>query len=191
MTCIVGLVHEGTVYVGGDSQGTYGGTVVVPMDRGKVSRRGEFLLGSCGSGRVAALLRHAFEPPKLAAGKDLDAYMAGDFASAMYELLSAHHALAKESETSRDCMGEGGAVLVGARGRLFLLDSYFCPSPVADTYFAIGSGGDVALGVLYALAEDDRYKPHTKVERAIQAAIKHVDGCGGPVTVLELPPERG
>ena len=43
MTCIVGLVHEGVVYIGGDSAGVGGMSLTVRADE-KVFRNGEFLM---------------------------------------------------------------------------------------------------------------------------------------------------
>lgn len=199
MTVISALVHKGTVYMGGDTQGTYAQTVRVPMSGGKVARVGDFIFGSCGSGRVGALLRAAFTPPTTPGndldfylannhGGSLDVYIATDFVGAIYDLLSKHHALCKETESGREGMGGGGALLVGVRSRLFLVDSYLCTTALGDPYFAIGSGGDVALGALYACLDDSTLSPADKVARSVAAAIKHVEGCGGEPTILELPP---
>ncbi len=65
MTCIVGLVHEGVVYMGGDSAATssaYLNQTILATE--KVFRNGEFLIGAAGSERASLLLRHSLSPPR-------------------------------------------------------------------------------------------------------------------------------
>ena len=63
MTCIVGLVHEGVVYIGGDSAGVAGLSLVVRADE-KVLRNGDFLMGFTTSFRMGQLLRYKLDPPR-------------------------------------------------------------------------------------------------------------------------------
>ena len=51
MTCIVGLVENGVVYIGGDSSGVGGWNLMLRKDR-KVFRVGEALLGFTSSFRL-------------------------------------------------------------------------------------------------------------------------------------------
>ena len=65
MTCIVGLVHEGTVFIGGDSAGVAGLSLVVRADE-KVFRNGDFLMDFTTSFRMGQLLRYNPDsPPKI------------------------------------------------------------------------------------------------------------------------------
>lgn len=183
MTCIAALEHEGRVHLAGDSAADYGGTVV-RLAEPKVARRGEFALGFSGSGRVAGLVRNTFDPPPPPEGADFIAYMAGEFADALYELVKARSAFEVDKETQRNCLG--GSLLVGARGQIFVVDEHFGCSPVEGGYFAIGSGGDFALGVLYALVES-RVSGHRPCEpvsallTAVRAAARFSSTCGGRI----------
>lgn len=195
MTCIAALSHDGRVYMGGESAGDYVGTVVHMAAR-KVFARGEYLMGYSGSGRVASLLRASFNPPKPVPDADLSTFMATKFCGHLYGLLEAAHALQEEGDTK--CRSIGGALLVGLRGRIFLVDAALGCSEVSDTYFAIGSGGEVAMGVLYACTRavrhwdipGDEWSPEGVVEMAVEAAIHLVDSCGGRVDVLCVGPGR-
>ena len=60
MTCIVGLVHEGVVYIGGDSAGVGGMSLTVRADE-KVFQNGEFLMGFTTSFRMGQLLRYSLK----------------------------------------------------------------------------------------------------------------------------------
>ena len=62
MTCIVGLVHEGVVYIGGDSAGVAGLSLVVRAD--EMFRNGDFLMGFTTSFRMGQLLRYKLYPPR-------------------------------------------------------------------------------------------------------------------------------
>ncbi len=52
-------------------------------------------------------------------------------------------------------------------------------------YFAIGSGGDFALGALHALY-DEPYDAPTLAKRAVETAIAFKGNCAGPVQVYQV-----
>ena len=74
MTCIVGLVHEGVVYIGGDSAGVAGLSLTVRADE-KVFQNGEFLMGFTTSFRMGQLLRYSLKPPCSYPDDDINQYM--------------------------------------------------------------------------------------------------------------------
>ena len=49
---------------------------------------------------------------------------------------------------------------------------------IVDGYFAVGSGREIGQGVLWATR---RRKAVTRVEMAVQACLRHCNGCGGSV----------
>lgn len=186
MTCIAALSDEGRVYMAGDSVGDYAGTVIHMAER-KVVALGEYLMGFSGSGRVGSLVRSAFVPPPPPTGCDLAAFMATEFCDALHSLVSSRRALETDEETKRESLG--GALLVGVRGRIFFIDAMLASTEVLTPYFAVGSGSEVALGVLYActravVAWDipaDEISPEGVVEMAVEAAIHLTGSCGGRV----------
>lgn len=64
------------------------------------------------------------------------------------------------------------SVLVAVGGALIELDDDFGVTQPARDYDAIGSGADVALGALHALAH---LKPRARATRALEASAAH---CG-------------
>ena len=88
MTCIVGLVHEGTVFIGGDSAGVAGLSLVVRADE-KVFRNGDFLMGFTTSFRMGQLLRYKLDPPRRHPDDRVAKYMVVDFIDAVRECLKA------------------------------------------------------------------------------------------------------
>lgn len=90
MTCIAGLVQNGTVYMGGDSAAVNGWGMTL-LKEPKVFRNGDFLIGCSGSARMITLLRHSLVPPKQEAEEDTLLFMATRFIDAV-----------------RDCLKNGG-----------------------------------------------------------------------------------
>lgn len=62
MTCIVGLVDKGSIYMGGDSAGVAGLSVTTRADE-KVFLNGPFIMGFTTSFRMGQILRYKFVPP--------------------------------------------------------------------------------------------------------------------------------
>jgi hypothetical protein len=111
VTAIVGLVHAGGVYVGGDSGSSDGWRESVRTDP-KVFRNGHYLMGFTTSFRMGQLLHHAFTPPA-PAGR-LDRFMATTFIDAVRDCLKTGGFAQKTNEREA-----GGDFLVGVAGHLF------------------------------------------------------------------------
>ncbi|MFI6274307.1 hypothetical protein [Streptomyces sp. NPDC050988] len=185
MTAIVGLVHQGTVHLGGDSAGISGWSLTVRADA-KVFTVGPYVLGFTSSFRMGQLLRYSFTPPKpLGQGveetKDVPRFMATHFVDAVRETLKAGGWLKKDSERE-----DGGTFLVGAAGRLFEVHDDFQVAESADGYAAVGCGYEIALGALHATARS-RMAPQKRVRLALEAAERLSAGVRGPFTILEAP----
>ncbi len=172
MTCIVGLVDEDKkVYIGGDSAGVGGLSLMIRKDR-KVFSNGEFVIGGASSFRMIQLLHHAFTPPVIADDTDLETYMATSFVDAIRECFKSGGYARKDNEQE-----SGGQFLVGVRGRLFCLYSDYQVAEALCGYDAIGSGYDVALGVLYATPD---VQPRKRIEFALRGAEEHNAGVRAP-----------
>lgn len=180
MTCIVGLAHEGVVYIGGDSAGVADDWGLTVRADSKVFQNGPFLIGFSSSFRMGQLLRYAFEPPVHAEGVSVEKYMATTFVDAVRDCLKAGGYAHKENEVEA-----GGVFIVGYRGRLFQIDSDYQVGVSADPYTAIGCGALIALGSLYA-TERRGVVARSRVTLALEAAERHSAGVRGPFTVLSM-----
>lgn len=90
MTCIVGLVHGGQVFIGGDSAGVGGGySLTVRSDR-KVFKNQDFVMGFTSSFRMGQLLAFHMHPPSPREGVDLMTYMVTDFIDAASWIVICH-----------------------------------------------------------------------------------------------------
>ncbi len=182
MTCIVGLVHEGVVYIGGDSAGVGGMSLTVRADE-KVFRNSDFLMGFTTSFRMGQLLRYSLEPPRRHPDDDIHQYMVVDFVNAVRGCLKAGGWASKKEETE-----QGGTFLVGYSGHLFTVDSDYQVGIPEDGFAAVGSGQDIARGALYAT--QGQATPRDRVLTALRSAERFNAGVRGPFHILpETDPE--
>lgn len=82
MTCIVGMVEGGRVWIGGDSAGVAELELTVRADE-KVFTNGPYVFGFTSSFRMGQLLRYKLKPPKPPRFGDLMAFMVNDFIEAV------------------------------------------------------------------------------------------------------------
>lgn len=176
MTAIVGLTHDGSVFIGGDSAGVDGfGSLTVRADA-KVFTNGPYAMGFTGSFRMGQLLRYTLTAPQPEG--DLARFMATTFINAIRETLKDGGWAAKENERE-----EGGTFLVGVHGRLFCIEGDYQVGEAVDGFAAIGAGQEIALGALYATARS-RMNPHRRVRLALEAAERFSAYVRGPFAIV-------
>ena len=178
VTCIAGLVHDGKVYLGGDSAAARGWDMLVRADP-KVFRNGSYVIGFTSSWRMGQLLRYAFDPPEPSneQRQDLFRFMATVFVDAVRECLKTGGYATKDKEQE-----SSGEFLVGLGGRLFIIYSDYQVAESLDWIAAVGCGAQVALGALYAQRESQA-APHDRVMAALDAAERFSNGVRGPFKV--------
>src|SRR5437899_4875919 len=138
VTCIVGLVEDGKIYLGGDSAGVAGYSLTVRKDR-KVFRIGNVLIGGTSSFRMLQLLQYALKLPDYDTNTNLDKYMATTFVDAIRQCFKDGGYASKTNEQE-----SGGRFLIGFQGRLFEIDSDYQVGEPLDGYAAIGCGSEIA-----------------------------------------------
>jgi hypothetical protein len=175
VTAIVGLVHHATVYIGGDSAGVSGYSMTVRADA-KVFTVGPYVMGFTTSFRMGQLIRYSLDAPKPEG--DLDGFMVTTFIDAVRACLKAGGWAKKDNDRE-----EGGTFLVGVHGRLFIVEEDYQVAASTDGYAAVGCGGELALGALYATART-RISPERRVMLALQAAERFSAGVRGPFLCL-------
>lgn len=178
MTCIVGLVDEGTVYIGGDSAGTSGWDLILRADQ-KIFRLGPYLLGFTTSFRMGQLLRYSLTVPRRNQDASDERHMATAFIDAVRECLKAGG-----YATVLNNREEGGAFIVGYRGRLYVIDSDYQVMCPAEPFAAVGCGGQIAHGALYASRDKP---PLVRVQLALEAAERFSAPVRAPFVIETLP----
>ena len=177
MTCIVGVVENNKVYIGGDSAGIAGYNLTVRKDK-KVFRNGDFIVGGTSSFRMIQLLRYAFEPPHYDENTDLEKYMATTFVDSVRERFKRGGYAQVESQQE-----SGGHFLIGFRGWLFRVEADYQVGEALSSYDAVGCGADIALGCLYATPD---MQSHKRIELALRAAEAHNAGVRAPFSIEHL-----
>jgi ATP-dependent protease HslVU (ClpYQ) peptidase subunit len=178
LTCIVGLVDEGKVYIGGDSAGVAGLSLTVRADE-KIFKNGEFVMGFTSSFRMGQLLRFKLDIPYHKPGLDTYEYMVTEFVEAVRKCL-------KEGGYARTENGEesGGTFLVGYRGELFTIEEDYQVGRSAADYDAVGCGDNVAKGSLFSTGRLSDLSPYDRIRDALYAAEQFSAGVRRPFSIL-------
>lgn len=179
MTCIVGFVKDGTVWIGGDSAGVAGWDIRTRMDP-KVFVKGQFIYGYTSSFRMGQLLQYAFTPPARERDEDVRAYMYGRWIESVRKCFKDHGYASVVNNVDH-----GGNFLVGYEGLLFEVEGDFQIGEYSEPYNAVGCGAHYALGACHALAAeiDD---PSRLIERALETAEHFSAGVRAPFIIETL-----
>lgn len=172
MTCIVGISHNGNVYIGGE-RGSSDGSSILSLTRPKVKRCGDYLIGYAGSQGIGEL-PHFIKLPEVT--KDIEKTLRTTFVSTIKNAIEEYGNASHLEDNSTDW-------LVGVNGRLFEISSE--DWHIAEfEYSAIGSGGHIALGSLHTT---QNWKDQEKrIRYALQAAVDINPTCLGPIDIYKI-----
>jgi hypothetical protein len=185
MTCIVGLIENGIVYMGGDSADCDDSSLNI-IKGSKVFKKEEFLFGISGNPRMSDILRYNFEIPYKNDDQDILEYMHRYFIPKLKESLIENGVLIKQNEA----ISSDSWVMIGYQGRLFILKPHFHLSESLLNYDALGSGMDAALGCLYgmeSLMNNEwilKLDPQTRLTLALRASERFNCNVKRPFTIL-------
>lgn len=177
MTCIVGLVEGGKVYMGADSGAVSGLDMSIRRDR-KLFRVGNMLIGFTTSFRMGQLLGYGFTSPRRHPDTDMMEWMATDFVDAVRARLKTGGFA--EISNNRE---EGGQFMVGVDGRLFTVLGDYQVAENDCSYAACGCGTPYALG---AFANTDGIPPRDRLTAALLTAAKFSAGVCAPFVFEEV-----
>lgn len=179
MTCIVGLVHRGTVWMGADSASTDDSTYICVKNT-KVYHSNKMIVGYTSSWRMGQLLQNSIQFPSHRPGMDDLAYITTVFLDAVLTCFKKKgFAKIENNEAS------GGTFLVGYRGHLYSVnDDFGVEAPIAP-YASCGSGQYHANGAMHALTRTN-LSPKVKILRALEASAAFNCGVRAPFHVISL-----
>ena len=180
MTCIVGYVSKGKVYLGGDSAGVAGYSISIRKDP-KVFKSGEFIIGFTTSFRMGQVLMSSkFNPPEQTSSQSEYQYMITTFVDTVISLFKDNGYLQKKNEEI-----SGGTFLVGYRGKLYEINDDFQVAENEDNFSSVGCGHDIAKGAMFVLNKLP-FSPEAKVKSALNAASRFSAGVAPPFTIVSL-----
>lgn len=185
MTCIVGLVDDGVVYMGGDSAAVGGLSIETRADS-KVFVNGPMIFGFTSSFRMGQLLQYALQIPEQLPSKTDMAYLVTDFVDAIRTLYRTHGFMGKDNERE-----DGGTFLLGYRGTLYTVHDNFQVARLLHRYAAVGCGADIALGALHVMdTVGTKRTASAKLRAALAASEAFSAGVRAPFYVASLPAEN-
>lgn len=169
MTCIVGIVDNDIIYMGGDRAAS-DDLSIISMKNPKVFIRDEWIYGYAGTIGIGQLIHYIDLPSPEG---DIEKLIRLDICESLKTMIDIY---------ARDVETEDTGFLIGAKGRLFEFN-------VADwgvleiTQTAIGSGNQIALGSLHTSIDSD---PIDRIGIALGAAITYSPSCQGPIDIIYL-----
>lgn len=178
MTCIVGFVENGKVYIGGDSAGVLNTNIELRKDK-KVFKKGDMIFGFTGSFRMGQILKYHFIAPENKKDSDLE-YLCTDFIDELtFQFLDKKYAKIDNNEAI------GGTFLLGYKGHLYCVQDDFQVSELINNYDSCGCGANFALGALYAM-ENQSMPPEERIETALKAAEHFSNAVQGPFDIVKI-----
>ena len=189
LTCISGIVSDGTVYIGGDSAGISGDSLRYRKDS-KVFTLGtktsvKMVVGFTTSFRMGQLINYGFELPVHPAGMDDMEYMCTSFIDAIRDRFREGGWL--ERRNDMEC---GGTFLVGYKGKLYYIGSDFQVGESMNGFDSVGSGREIAIGSLHILNPMDNFTPEEKIIKSLEAAATYNSAVCAPFKVVCVPSKK-
>lgn len=173
MTCIVGIKDKAGIYIGADSSVSAGNTQYAISNNKKLFIDKDMIFGMAGEYAVCQEFQYRFASPDCDADRDPLEYMLNSFAPALRE----HFATVFSGDNEF-------YIIIGFRGRLFQLDKNYTVIETPLNFDTIGSGEDVARGVLFATPD---LPPQKRIKLALAAAEKFTCFVRKPFIIKFLP----
>ena len=189
MTCIVALIHENKVLLGGDSAASDDKTgLIFQRTDPKVFKVGQYGIGFVDSFRMGQILQYNWTPPvyKPTAGyRNLDKFIRTKFVESVKESFQ-EHGYGRFGNSAGEDGDEGGIFIIAVQGagRIFTMDTDYHISEVDVNYMAEGAGQELALGSLFSTAQVKT--PRKRVRMALEAAAKFNMSVRSPFTIIEV-----
>lgn len=173
MTCLVGIEHNGAVYLGADKMVSYGDRFG-KLQESKIIKKKGFVLASCGSCRMLNILEHLFMPSPQEKNQSDEEYMCSTFVSEMRKCFTGNGFGVSQNDWT------GGNILVAYNGKLYAIANDF--SVLRKKEFTDGSGYAYAAGSLLSTTGC----PKQRIKKAISVASKLCNSVGLGVDIVSM-----
>lgn len=183
MTTIAVVSKNGYAAIAADTMTKWGSgkeTAAYIVNHQKIFQVGDSYLGVTGTATFQAILRDYFSRPRVFARFDTPL--------AIFKTWQKLHAVLKHDYYLTTGSGEEDA-LESSRMDVLILNPRGIFGVAAhrtvqefSKFYAFGSGGDLALGAMYATYTDTRRSAEEVARYAIEAAAEFDDSTGAPVT---------
>ena len=185
MTCIVAIAQNGIVYMGSDHAASDDKTGwILARKEPKCFKVGQYAVAFTDSFRMGQILQYSWTPPKFTPTKTnsgLDKFMRTKFIESVKQAFKDNGYGSIGSASEEDT---GGIFIVGLEGRIFTIDEDFHVGENVVNYMAEGSGGQIALGALYATK--NQKNPKLRIKAALEAAAEYNMAVSAPFTYIQV-----
>ena len=185
MTCIVAIAQNGVVYMGSDHAASDDKTGwILSRKEPKCFKVGQYAVAFTDSFRMGQILQYSWVPPKYTPTKTnsgLDKFMRTKFIDSVKQAFKDNGYGSIGSASEEDT---GGIFIVGLEGRIFTIDEDFHVGENVVNYMAEGSGGQIALGALYATK--NQKNPKLRLKAALEAASEFNMSVAPPFTYIQV-----
>jgi hypothetical protein len=185
MTCIVAIAQGGTVYMGSDHAASdeKSGWIIARKEP-KCFKVGQYGVAFTDSFRMGQILQYSWTPPKYTPTKTnsgLDKFMRTKFIDSIKQAFKDNGYGSIGSASEEDT---GGIFIVGVEGRIFTIDEDFHVGENVYNFMAEGSGGQLALGALWATR--NQKNPKMRIKAALEAASEFNMAVSPPFTYIQV-----
>lgn len=173
MSLLVGLEHDGHIYMGSDSQSTIGSHIRM-LPHGKIFKKPGYIIGYTGSMRTAQLIIEMDFPKKIKYLPDT-----------IRVILEEHGAVSSVKDD--DDVGEfpimQSNLLVGHKGKLYEIGLDFALIQRIEPFHALGDAREYAFGVLHAT---EGMSPRKRITMALECGAKYCNSVGGKLYIERM-----
>ena len=146
-------------------------------------KNGQYLLGAAGDVRAINILAYSFSPPKAGdlTGVRLDRFITSKFVPALRSCFEEHGYASRESKEQAQ---HGSVVLAIVNGQIYEIDEDYAWVRDTTGIYSFGSGGDYALGAMYAKTGDSLAASGVEITKKVIRESLHIaarlDVASGP-----------
>ena len=192
MTTIAVVRKNGYAAIAADTMTKWGSgkeTAEYIVNHGKIFQAGNSYLGVTGNATFQAILRDYFARPRV--------YVRFDTPLEIFKTWQKLHSVLKQDYYLVAGHGEDDAIessrmdvlVANARG-IFGIAAHRTVQEFSK-FYAFGSGGDIALGAMYAIYGDPHRSAEDIAHFAIESAAEFDDSTGAPVMAYAVKLRRG
>ncbi len=182
MTAIVGIQGKGWALIAADSMTTYEDKPYYAKGVDKVTKKGDYVFGFSGDAIAGNIAEYLWNPPKVIKTVPTDVFMQTKVLPSLREIMIEH---GYNPDTTKD-KDAGFDALICLNGVIYEVDQDYLWSRDDRGLYAVGSGGDLALGALAAagMSKTSIKSVEAVARRAIKISADYNISVGGDVKVI-------
>jgi ATP-dependent protease HslVU (ClpYQ) peptidase subunit len=181
MTCIVGIVQNNEVWLGGDRAMTHSGLQQDLIKEPKIFVKNHIGFGVCGLPKVMDIIKYVVELPDNVEGIVGKTFLVSKVVPAIRDCLKQHDSTITFDDGQ---IGFNGSILVGYDGHLYTMECNFQLTESERNFMAIGSGAEPAIGSL--MTTRSCRSPHKRILQALKTSADNNAGVRAPFDVIKL-----